>query len=330
MNSFSLLFHLFENNQNQNKEEKESQKQFIDVLPILETLKKELINENKNQNEKMFEIFTFSIFLLLTSYEKLAKTAFGLFKASEEHENRFSKLEDLIKQLTLKNISFFDQFKINFHEISEQTKNKIEKETNSITNIENISSKIEETLTQIKNANISYFNDNQIEIEEINDQLEKNEIVHKKILDQIKCCPEDAGLDGFIYRYNDCNYYHSEQHDYCTGLHIACQKGDFDYVKTRSSLAFSKDDKDIYGLTPLHYACESGSIDIVNLLIDKGANINLTDMFDNTPLHIAAKTGNKEIVELLISKGANKYSKNKRGRIPYDLATSDELKSLLK
>ena len=43
-----------------------------------------------------------------------------------------------------------------------------------------------------------------------------------------------------------------------------------------------------------------------------------------------AKTGNKEIVELLISKGANKYSKNKRGRIPYDLATSDELKSLLK
>ncbi len=88
------------------------------------------------------------------------------------------------------------------------------------------------------------------------------------------------------------------------------------------------------GITPLHLSAEVGSINVTKVLIQKGANVNAKDDTDSTPLHGASEWNRLAIAKLLVKHGANKSAKiakgHKKGKTPYDLARSTDMKQLLK
>lgn len=75
-------------------------------------------------------------------------------------------------------------------------------------------------------------------------------------------------------------------------------------------------------------------IDIVEMLIEKGIDIEYkhpSSNFGDTALMIALRNDAEDIAKLLIEKGANKKIKNRtKKQTPYDCATTEEMKSLLK
>ncbi len=88
--------------------------------------------------------------------------------------------------------------------------------------------------------------------------------------------------------------------------------------------------QDEYGDTPLHYATGNGRIKIARMLIDAGADLNVQDKWDRTALHLAAGNGRVKIARMLIDAGARKDIANNEGKLPYDLAETEELKNILR
>ena len=99
-------------------------------------------------------------------------------------------------------------------------------------------------------------------------------------------------------------------------LHIACLKGNYDFVdriiKNGGGLIECQNK---YGDTVLHCAVRSGSYNSLNILLDNGAggSINVTNKLGETPLHTAVITKKKniKIVELLVENGANIHNMNR-------------------
>uniref|UniRef100_A0A183TH09 ANK_REP_REGION domain-containing protein n=1 Tax=Schistocephalus solidus TaxID=70667 RepID=A0A183TH09_SCHSO len=83
------------------------------------------------------------------------------------------------------------------------------------------------------------------------------------------------------------------------------------------------------GLIPLHNASSYGHIDVAALLIRHGTSVNAVDKWGYTPLHEAAQKGRTQLCSLLLAHGANPNARNEEGQTPYDLATADDVKSLL-
>ena len=69
----------------------------------------------------------------------------------------------------------------------------------------------------------------------------------------------------------------------------------------------------------LDYGPESDAIDAVKLCIERGADVNATDEDGLTALHHAVPRG-AGVVQLLVDHGASVETKDKRGRIPLDVA----------
>jgi ankyrin repeat protein len=69
----------------------------------------------------------------------------------------------------------------------------------------------------------------------------------------------------------------------------------------------------------LDYGPESDAIDAVKLCIERGADVNATDEDGLTALHHAVPRG-AGVVQLLVDHGASVDTKDKRGRIPLDVA----------
>ena len=65
-------------------------------------------------------------------------------------------------------------------------------------------------------------------------------------------------------------------------------------------------------------------------LLDRGADIDSVDYRGWTALHMAAFCANIRIVRLLMSYGANLYVKNNDGRLPIDLAATEEIKQAIR
>ena len=85
-----------------------------------------------------------------------------------------------------------------------------------------------------------------------------------------------------------------------------------------------------WGMTPLLVFAHDGIITIVKELLDRGANIEAANIHGNTSLISAAATGLFDIVKLLLEKGANINAKNLKNLTAYDLATSDEIRDLIR
>lgn len=83
------------------------------------------------------------------------------------------------------------------------------------------------------------------------------------------------------------------------------------------------------GLIPLHNASSYGHLDIAALLIKYNTVVNATDKWGFTPLHEAAQKGRTQLCALLLAHGADPFLKNQEGQSPLDLASADDVKSLL-
>ena len=83
------------------------------------------------------------------------------------------------------------------------------------------------------------------------------------------------------------------------------------------------------GLIPLHNASSYGHMDLASLLIRYETNVNATDRWGYTPLHEAAQKGRTHLSALLLAHGADPFMRNQEGQTPLDLATADDVRSLL-
>lgn len=59
-------------------------------------------------------------------------------------------------------------------------------------------------------------------------------------------------------------------------------------------------------------------------------DLNSSNSYGDTILHVAARTENEEIVRLFLKLGADPFMKNRKGKIPIELARKANVRNLLK
>ncbi|XP_066961234.1 protein phosphatase 1 regulatory subunit 12A isoform X32 [Macrobrachium rosenbergii] len=110
----------------------------------------------------------------------------------------------------------------------------------------------------------------------------------------------------------------------------ACAAGDKQEVLRLLEKGADINTANVDGLTGLHAACIDDNIDMVEFLVNQGADVNRADMEGWTPLHATASCGFISIAKFLIDRGADLSIVNNDGDLPFDIADSEEMESLLK
>ncbi len=119
------------------------------------------------------------------------------------------------------------------------------------------------------------------------------------------------------------------------GLLKACGEGSVNVVKNYLNRGANIHATNNNSWQPLHFAV--GHIDIVQLLIDhareKGLTLDINakggPYYQRTPLHDACASGLADTIQLLLAAGASTEIRDIAGKTPLDLATTDEIKSLI-
>ena len=88
----------------------------------------------------------------------------------------------------------------------------------------------------------------------------------------------------------------------------------------------SEDDK----RTAFHQAIWDWHKGICEMLLEAGADINALDADDETPLHWAAKHSPVEALEFLLQRGARTDMKDNQGKLPIDVANTEEKRTILR
>ncbi|OON19965.1 hypothetical protein X801_04160 [Opisthorchis viverrini] len=112
-------------------------------------------------------------------------------------------------------------------------------------------------------------------------------------------------------------------------LHLAAGYNNVEVVEFLLESGADVNSKDKGGLIPLHNASSYGHVDVAALLIRYGTSVNAVDKWGYTPLHEAAQKGRTQLCALLLAHGADPAMKNQENQVPLDLATTDDVKSLL-
>ena len=85
------------------------------------------------------------------------------------------------------------------------------------------------------------------------------------------------------------------------------------------------------GSTALTYASEQGHLGIARLLLNRGANVNAATADGGyTALMYASTNGRLSTVQLLLASGANKDAMSTAGQTALALASTPEIKHVLK
>ena len=81
------------------------------------------------------------------------------------------------------------------------------------------------------------------------------------------------------------------------------------------------------GWTPLHLAAFFGRIDAARLLLDAGADLHAVsrNSLTNTPLHAAAAGKHSDVALLLLARGARSDTADAGGYTPLEIATQNQL-----
>ena len=88
-------------------------------------------------------------------------------------------------------------------------------------------------------------------------------------------------------------------------------------------------EKNQYGLTPLQQSCLEGNTRLVMLLLDHGADIEGKDKNGWTALHFGIVAGHCNVVGLLIDSCADLTCVDCKGRLPIDLAQTEDMVVLI-
>lgn len=80
----------------------------------------------------------------------------------------------------------------------------------------------------------------------------------------------------------------------------------------------------------LHLAAEKGSLNVCQYLLSKNVlSINAKGLYNRTPLHYAAAKGHTAVAKYLLLRGAGVALTDSDGSTPLDLASSDDMITLL-
>lgn len=84
------------------------------------------------------------------------------------------------------------------------------------------------------------------------------------------------------------------------------------------------------GWTPLHWSTCRDYVKIAEILIlQANSDIHIINKSNCTPLHFASINNRLEIARMLIEAGSDVEAKRDDGKIPLDLAKSEEMKAIL-
>ncbi|XP_075222552.1 tankyrase isoform X2 [Lycorma delicatula] len=114
-----------------------------------------------------------------------------------------------------------------------------------------------------------------------------------------------------------------------TPLHLAAGYNNLEVAEFLLEHGADVNAQDKGGLIPLHNASSYGHLDIAALLIKFNTVVNATDKWGFTPLHEAAQKGRTQLSALLLAHGADPFMKNQEGQTPLDLASAEDVRSLL-
>jgi acyl-CoA-binding protein len=107
------------------------------------------------------------------------------------------------------------------------------------------------------------------------------------------------------------------------------KEGDLDKVKEYSQTN-KIDIVDEQGMGLLHWASDRGNAKMVECLIELNADIDIKDSSGQTPLHYASACGHLDVVKLLLDNGANSNLACNDGCLPIDIATEEDIRSLIR
>ncbi|XP_059657013.1 uncharacterized protein LOC132303672 [Cornus florida] len=114
-----------------------------------------------------------------------------------------------------------------------------------------------------------------------------------------------------------------------TPLHLAAWSGHAEVVsylcKNKADIgAAAMDD-----MGAIHFAAQKGHLEVVRILLSSGISVKSCNRKGTTALHYAVQGSHLELVKYLVKKGASLNAKTKAGKTPIDLASSEEIRSLL-
>ncbi|KAL5234784.1 hypothetical protein ACI65C_002194 [Semiaphis heraclei] len=114
-----------------------------------------------------------------------------------------------------------------------------------------------------------------------------------------------------------------------TPLHLAAGYNNLEVAEFLLEQGADVNAQDKGGLIPLHNASSYGHLDLAALLIKHDTTVNATDNWGFTPLHEAAQKGRTQLSALLLAHGADPFLRNQEGQTPLELATAEDVRSLL-
>jgi ankyrin repeat protein len=118
-------------------------------------------------------------------------------------------------------------------------------------------------------------------------------------------------------------------------LRMAAKEGHAEAVSLLLEHSADVNAKDGTGKAPLIWAAFQGHADIVKLLLDHGADVDSVDESNsaaagNTALHFACLKDHIEVVKVLLDHGAQVNLQNCAEYTPLSLASSQEVRQMLK
>lgn len=114
-----------------------------------------------------------------------------------------------------------------------------------------------------------------------------------------------------------------------TPLHLAVKEKNSFITEMLIEAGANVNARDEWKNISLHYAAYGGFQEITEMLIVAGSDINAMDSGNNSPLHDAVSQDNEDVAIILVKAGARRDIPNEDGEIPYDLAETEEMRTIL-
>ena len=150
-----------------------------------------------------------------------------------------------------------------------------------------------------------------------------------KIDEKLQDAARNGQADGVANQLNSGANVNSATSCYrTTPLHWACIYGHVKVVQVLLDNDVDLEFPNKDGMQALHFACRESHYRIAELLLDHGAAVNAQDIFGFTALHYASKSGSNRCVFLLLSRDADTNIQTRIGKIPIDMAQTNEIINL--